>query len=343
MSETQKMFDSLVANAIDFMQRSAAELEKQPKYSVIDFFGGVELFLKARLLRDHWSLVVAQPDKANLSKFLNGDFVSVGFKDAVYRLRHIVNEPVSPEEEASFNALREHRNKLVHFFHDKYTGTPEASTIAGVVSEQCKAWFYLHRLLTDRWANGFAKHKASIAGLDVIYRKNRRYLGARWDALEPEIKQHTKNGGQFLSCGFCGYAAASVESNNRGVYETICRVCDAASSSIRVKCERCDDLIEANDVGEGKCDNCGFELDWDFLAKTLSLGEVDSPIAFCTCGYALKQTVIPFDNNYLCLSCHETGDRLDDCEWCSETHLGDMEASYITGCTQCEGHWDRDD
>ncbi|HJP61517.1 MAG TPA: hypothetical protein VJ865_16025 [Gemmatimonadaceae bacterium] len=342
MPEPKKMFDGLVTNAIDFMQRSAAELEDQPKYSVIDFFAGVELFLKARLLLDHWSLVIAQPERADLSRFLSGDFTSVGFKDAVYRLRHVVNEPISEDEEASFNSLREHRNKLVHFFHDKYTGAADASTIADVVSEQCKAWFYIHRLLSDRWAKNFAKHKAAITHLDAVYRRNRRYLGARWEALEPEIKRQTKQGGQFLSCNFCGYGAGAVEKAHHGLYATKCRVCEAESSHILVKCQDCTKLIEADDVGQGEC-ACGFELDWDYLARTLSRGRVESPIAFCTCGYGIEKTVIPFDKGYLCLSCHETGLTLNDCEWCAETHLGELEASYIAGCTQCEGNWDDDD
>lgn len=46
--------DSLVRNAIEFLQRSMKELENQPKYAVIDFCTALELFLKARLLKEHW-------------------------------------------------------------------------------------------------------------------------------------------------------------------------------------------------------------------------------------------------------------------------------------------------
>jgi len=52
-TDSNKMFDSLVCNALDFLQRSAVGLQESPKYSVIDFCTAIELFLKARLLVEH--------------------------------------------------------------------------------------------------------------------------------------------------------------------------------------------------------------------------------------------------------------------------------------------------
>jgi hypothetical protein len=85
-------FDSLVRNAIDFLQMSVKELEKQPKYSVIHFAMSVELFLKARLLREHWSLVVSKIEKASLQAFRNGEFVSVTMDECLQRLGNIAND-----------------------------------------------------------------------------------------------------------------------------------------------------------------------------------------------------------------------------------------------------------
>jgi hypothetical protein len=53
-SISDAFFDSLVRNAIEFLQRSMKELENQPKYAVIDFCTALELFPKARLLKEHW-------------------------------------------------------------------------------------------------------------------------------------------------------------------------------------------------------------------------------------------------------------------------------------------------
>ena len=54
------MFNRLVENAFDFLFKAISEIEGQPKYSVIHFYAAVELFVKARLMKEHWSLVISQ-------------------------------------------------------------------------------------------------------------------------------------------------------------------------------------------------------------------------------------------------------------------------------------------
>ncbi|HEX4556398.1 MAG TPA: hypothetical protein VH249_20580 [Xanthobacteraceae bacterium] len=74
----------LIENALDFLTRAIDEFEGAPKYSIIHFYAAIELFLKARLLDEHWSLIVSkEPDRA---KFESGDFVSVAFDTICIRL-----------------------------------------------------------------------------------------------------------------------------------------------------------------------------------------------------------------------------------------------------------------
>jgi hypothetical protein len=114
------LFDSLVRNAIDFLQKSVQEIEKQPKYSVIHFYMALELFLKARLFREHWALVVSKTDKATLQTFQTGDSNSVSMDECLLRLANITNESLMQHEHDCFKTIRDHRNKLVHFFHSDY-------------------------------------------------------------------------------------------------------------------------------------------------------------------------------------------------------------------------------
>ena len=67
-------FSRLVDNALNFLSRSIEDLQQSPKYSVIHFYAAVELFLKARLMKEHWSLVVTKPQDADWEKFVAGDF-----------------------------------------------------------------------------------------------------------------------------------------------------------------------------------------------------------------------------------------------------------------------------
>ncbi|MEQ4691025.1 hypothetical protein [Providencia manganoxydans] len=54
----EQLFNSLVLNAIDFLYSSIDNLDKRPKNSIVDFYTAIELFLKARLMLEHWTLIL---------------------------------------------------------------------------------------------------------------------------------------------------------------------------------------------------------------------------------------------------------------------------------------------
>ena len=137
--QTEAMFQQVVDNAVDFLEHSLAELEEAPKYSVIHFCSAIELFLKAKLMLEHWSLIDEEPKRANLSKFRAGIFKSVSIDETIERLENIANVRIQKEGQRSFSHIREHRNKMVHFFHPDYAGAAE-STIQTIVIEQTKAY-----------------------------------------------------------------------------------------------------------------------------------------------------------------------------------------------------------
>lgn len=89
-------------------------------------YAGVELFLKARLLAEHWTLVIAKPQEADLAKFLKGDFQSVTLDDAAKRLDKIVRSGLTPTEVEQVRSLGRHRNQMMHFYHDNTGPAGEA-------------------------------------------------------------------------------------------------------------------------------------------------------------------------------------------------------------------------
>jgi hypothetical protein len=65
------------------------------------------------------------------------------------------------------------------------------------------------------------------------------------------------------------------------------------------------------------------------------------------CGTAMGTTRLSVETEtYFCANCFDI-ERLTSrlCEWCNELNTGDMEHSYSTGCSHCEGdgHWEKDD
>lgn len=338
---SEEFFDSLVENAIDFLKRSVSEIKKSPKYSVIDFCAALEIFLKARLMVEHWSIIVLRPEIANLSTFKNGDFQSVSMDEAIRRLENICNESISKEAKDSFEAVRKHRNKLVHFFHPDYIKASK-KTIEKIVAEKCKAWFYLYRLLADQWQAHFLKHRKSIEKLNERMHTLRAFLRAKYEALKPDIDAEAKKGKQYEDCSSCGFKAAGIDEAGDPLYEFLCRVCGAKKRMLLVECPECGETIKVEDMGEGQCENCQFEVDIEYLVEQFGPNEdpkEPSSIAYCSeCEYTATPTAIPFGDGYLCLFCQNEHESAANCGFCNAhcTGIDPVESSGF-GCILCEG------
>jgi hypothetical protein len=103
------MFDRLVENALDFLTKAIKGFKTEPKYSMINFYAARELFLKARLMHEHWSLVVMkEPDR---DKFEAGDFASVSFEAACERLQKVVRSPIPQMAKRNFDLVRRHLSR----------------------------------------------------------------------------------------------------------------------------------------------------------------------------------------------------------------------------------------
>lgn len=337
------LLDLVVKNALDFLKQSVSDLPKHPKYSLVHFCSALELFLKARLMIEHWALILAKPETANLAKFRAGDFRSVSMADAIERLRNVADEPISPGEESCFRTVRDHRNKLVHFFHEQYAASPpEESAIQEVVSAQCKAWFYLHRSLTGPWATHLKPYAAQIEKLNDKMHANRVYLRAKYDAISPEIKAEIAVGVEYGRCYSCGFDATRIEQRAEPLYEATCKVCGSDRHFLRVPCPDCDKTITVEDMGEAECPNEDFTTDVEWLVEKYGPYEdpkEDTKIAYCSyCERTDTPTAIPFgDFEYLCLSCLRLHDSADKCAWCGALNGSLGGDSYLSGCAVCGG------
>ncbi|MEU9774551.1 MULTISPECIES: hypothetical protein [unclassified Streptomyces] len=112
-----------VRNGIDYLasvvehlyeEESAVE-PRDLKYAVLHLQAAAEVLLKARLLREHWSLVFKDPGKATRKDFDSADFESCGTGAAVERLRDIVGINFEKKETEALDALAKDRNALQHY------------------------------------------------------------------------------------------------------------------------------------------------------------------------------------------------------------------------------------
>jgi hypothetical protein len=341
-------FDGLAKSAFDFFRKAFSEVSTDPKYSTIHFYTGVELLFKARLLHEHWTLVVAKPELATLSHFKSGHFRSVTLEDAIQRLENIAEERMSKEERGCLAKVGNHRNQIIHFFHEGYVGDkPDPAIVSEVVAEQFRAWVYVQRRLENQWSDHFSAHADSIRQLNDTIQKNRQFLAAKFKLIEPEIEKHRSNGSEIIRCDSCGMEAAVVDSWKPPARIANCLVCHRENASIAMECPECKELVFF-DEGEGTCQKCGNELGLDDLVDEFTpscdLSDGEEPdSAYCSeCERTEHHTVVPCSQGYICLVCTATYERISYCGWCSERVAGDLEGSYLTGCLMCEGSFGHD-
>jgi len=349
------MFDRLVRNALGFLQRSAKELEEAPNHSAIDFCTAIELFLKARLLAEHWTLIyldlpkAIREKKANLTRFRDGDVVSVGIKEAIPRLRELLNLNISKEAEKTFVGISQHRNKLIHFFHPSFSQSPDVTAIASVVSEQCRRWYYLHPLLTDSWRGHFTPYLSDIEKVHSVMLKNRAFLQVIYEARLPRIIELCKQEGIVcLACWFCGFEAMMVRSFVGPIQFLECIVCDTDTTFLPVKCPGCGAQVPVAETRtEPHCHLCSKSITLndvlDQYARPLHPAEGAAERNRALCGDihcvqdSEQESAVLFGNIWVCLHCFDFSADVWTCQRCNRLFLGDAEGPLCIACEYAEG------
>ena len=350
-----KMFNRLVENAFDFLFKAIAEIEGQPKYSVIHFYAAVELFVKARLMKEHWSLVISQRKEADWDKFIAGDFQSATLTEAANKLKKVVRSGLSKAELDAFKEVANDRNKMVHFFHEAHSEEESGKFKRNIVKKQLKAWFFLHQLLVTKWKNEFSLWAEKISELDNELRKLHEFLQVIFDNLEPKIETNKMKGVRYNECPSCSFEAQELVEDENTIYEAKCLVCGLTEKGLNIQCPECREIVTLKEEGLGKCQSCGKHLEpgdvagalIDSGAAHIAAMEGDDSWGTGNCsvcdGY---HTVVCSENDeWICASCFGEFESLEVCGWCNELNTGDMEDSYVAGCNHCDGMagWHKDD
>ena len=365
-------FMDLVQNAVDFQERSVRDLlDGNLKFSVVHFYQALELFVKARLLREHWTLVISDPSQASYSSFENGDFHTVALPDAIDRLTRIAGEDLRSAKVA-FEPVRIRRNQVVHFHAPDMPKVPnqrtrtEAGTsalfekippeVGKIVAELCRAWYELNQLLVHRWKVQFAPFHAKCQHLDLLMLKVRPYLQTRFDKLQPKLSM-LRSRGRVVACAACGFEASSSESVFDRLSQTSCLVCGRGERTYRFPCteQGCKGEIVLSEDGTAVCDSCETSMTLDEVAS--HVGESSHPgdcddwthgfCSDCESHEIHNGTVVQIanSNHYLCIASLQDHDGFRQCEFCSELTTGDPEGTYLSGCLMCDGRagWFSDD
>jgi len=215
---------NLLDNGLDFILQALKHVWKKEqhiedrnvwKYSVLNFFAGVELIFKEKLKQEHWSLIFDDVSHASELKLSQGDFVSVNHSELMRRLKGICDVTINDEP---LNDLRKLRNRFEHF--EVNVSVSECKeTIAKALQVVIEFWGIHILPICDNGQNEkFQTIKSIVASFDTY--------------VEITLEKHAKiitnvldNGaGVLIPCNNCGNKSFLVFREDGK--ECKCFVCD---------------------------------------------------------------------------------------------------------------------
>jgi hypothetical protein len=257
----EDVLSRVVNNAFTYLEKGLSEFDSEINFSLVHFYGGVELAIKACLLNEDWRLVVQEPGDADWSRFYQGKLRTVTLDDAAKRLAILKSKPLDKQALNAFGKLRAHRNQLIHFFHQSLNTAAEKQRVA---KDLLLAWYHLHRLVEDpNWACVFQSTQHRIVQINARLQALDNYLQTIFDS---EVKTNP-SAISFLDCPVCHFKALDTETKH-AYFDSRCLVCGFTELShdaikdgeeiIRGHCLRCDGeyCVELTEYG-ARCSHCG--------------------------------------------------------------------------------------
>lgn len=193
---------SIVDNALDFIRRAAEDLwdtrltdAQQIKYATIHLYEGIELLLKARLMEEHWSLIVKDLTKYQAGTFEKGDFVSIAYDGARERLESVCGVRIEGTTHDAFDGLRKLRNQFVHF-----SCSESRSFVLGI---QLRAWHHMLTLLGKGFLRLGHPQDEMLKTIQDKMQRSEEYLDACYREVKPEIERARAEDRLIACCPWC--------------------------------------------------------------------------------------------------------------------------------------------
>jgi len=340
-----ELFQALTRSGFEFLLKSIAEFKTSTKFSTIHFAAAIELFLKAKLMREHWSLLLDKPDQANKQKFFSGDAKTATPSQTLERLNNIAGVSIPQNYKDIFNAIAMHRNKMVHFAHTADTEDNQTGGQVQIAEEQCSGWLALRTLLNE-WQE-FAQFKKEIAQISFMMEGHRPYLQKVFDSKRDELKAHKDKKLRIRKCPSCKFKSVKVADPIGSVASISCVVCRYYGSEIKIKCPNpaCKQALcfTSDEGAPSECSKCNIEITEDDIKDALDTEPVDQDNYFdhveknCP-ECSTFHSVVAHHSIFVCVNCFAADETLEYCGWCSEGQLGGVpEHSHWSGCEFCDG------
>ncbi|MER6162704.1 hypothetical protein ABT147_45750 [Streptomyces sp. NPDC001868] len=262
-----------VRNGVDYLvsvvDHLTAEGDRDPrdlKYAVLHLQAAAEVLLKARLVREHWSLVFTDPGKATRQKFDTSTLQSCGVPAAAERLRNIAGVDVTTRDEKALAELAQDRNALQHFGLTR--DVPAVEARAGRVLD------FLVRFLDGVLLPGLSREEVAAISSDVNRIREglsaiHTFVTARMRRLKGELADYKD---RTVVCPNCGQLAMVADgSRNR------CHFCNTDESNMVLMVGFLVQSLNAPGVRVRACPRCQKET----LVDGARLASEPGPVSFC--------------------------------------------------------------
>lgn len=296
-SQSEQLQLNLLDNALDSLLSAAEAVQRDEgprslKETVLHLGNGIELLIKARLAREHWSLIFSNTDQASYDKLADAEFTSVDFPKAIARLEQIAKVSVDKAIISHIDSIRKLRNRLTH-----YTATLDSAQTKSLVAkgmtfsvEFCEQQKMvtpdtegklgeihlnltkLQEFVNDRLKSISGTHAnewkyALIWECPECWQQTLVIDGGEVDCkfcmqrANPNELAETSAEGQIGDCPECGEEstfAFVIYNNDHG--EWVCFSCGVRGENYD-NCFRCDQLTSTHEVGDVVfCENCSLDI-----------------------------------------------------------------------------------
>lgn len=300
---------NLVENAFDFFDNAIDHFDgdnpKKLKYAILHMASAVELILKARLAKEHWTLIFKDPSKANIEKFEKGDFLSADFQDAQDRLENICDLDLS-KYKTVLKTLRDMRNRIQHF---AFSGqVPEISSI--LLKTWSFLWDFIHDEMPDEADN------EQLEGIRERMNRHETYVKERLSEINHKLEALKREGTLIVDCPSCLQITLSIP----GGENPECHFCRYQSDPVQVADDWATVFIGYPHIDPKdrmiepvlkECSECGKETMIEFEDGGMT----------------------PPDPAWVCFSCGNSGSPMVTCHSCGEEFP--WEDIEVYNCPEC--------
>lgn len=153
---------------------------------VLHLFTGVELVVKARLVKEHWSLIFENVNAADQKKYIEGNYVSVQFTEGLERIQNMVGCEISERDRRAVTGLRNKRNRMVH------SGLVDSEQ--GIKAATASSLVFLLHFITTNFQNDEEKELVSsyLEDFKVACRGFEEYLDKRFKSIKKNLEEIQK-------------------------------------------------------------------------------------------------------------------------------------------------------